>query len=892
MKIGNRFKEYVLTKYLGKGTHGEVWLAEKDKKHYALKFLKSENFDKTRFDKEVEVLKKVKGHKNILTIQDSFTDQGKYIIVTDYANGGSLEDRKTRINSNEALKIITQVLDGVSWLHEIPINHRDIKPGNILLKNKIPCLADFGLARDLNRTQSTSHIEGTKPYFSPELADAYTKQNPNKKLTYKRTIHDDLWAVATTFYFILIKKFPCGSLAERTIRVPLPKNFPQDLIPFFDKAFQEQQTDRFQSAEAMAEFLESIRQERVIEQRTTIIKKELGAEFEKKLEEEKAKHQREKQILLEQVVVLKSEIEKKNFEIKNFQETLELFEEEVTNLEKEKKALEGELEKKAVELKKLQKEKKFLESKVEEKNVEIKSLKEVEKQSKEKIKSLEKENKSLSEDVFSLLTKNEILVEVNSNLQKQVEARDIDINRLKNLLGIEKDKNNQLESQLFEKDEKIKELNKKVLGFSRENEKQKIKINQLEKSLGEKVSKVESVTTVNKQLHEEKRVLEKSLTELVTRTMDYAKNQHRATKRLVFTNKKNQEFKDFNNKINNVLGLVLTSFEGEKIVYKLQNAVTEISHKSTVPEILKMLVNHAEAFAPRGAFFIIKKKHFVGWRTFGKSKSENDDVIRTISFPVVNETILGNSIRKKTTQISAFPKGEDISLYLDAIGFEKPSNQIAIPFIVNGQETAVLYADGADINVEALEILVRIASLTVELLPSSRGKITKQSQVSLPIIPTDDYKFEINNFDMPKVENVVTPTKPRTNNRDAELPIEVSEDERHLHNAARRFARLLVSEVKLDNEQEVKEGCESKDLYTRLKGKIDQSREMYDKKVQPPVTAKFDYFHYELVNTLAKGDESKLGLGAFCKTCSTKLDETNKESRFCQICGTLHQHVW
>ncbi len=91
------------------------------------------------------------------------------------------------------------------------------------------------------------------------------------------------------------------------------------------------------------------------------------------------------------------------------------------------------------------------------------------------------------------------------------------------------------------------------------------------------------------------------------------------------------------------------------------------------------------------------------------------------------------------------------------------------------------------------------------------------------------------------------------------LPIEVGEEERRLHNDARRFARLLVSEIKLYNEQKVKEGRESADLYERLREAIDRSREMYDKRVQPPVAAKFDYFHYELVSTLAEGEETKLG---------------------------------
>jgi hypothetical protein len=59
--------------------------------------------------------------------------------------------------------------------------------------------------------------------------------------------------------------------------------------------------------------------------------------------------------------------------------------------------------------------------------------------------------------------------------------------------------------------------------------------------------------------------------------------------------------------------------------------------------------------------------------------------------------------------------------------------------------------------------------------------------------------------------------------------------------------------------RKVKEGREGNDLYDRLREAIDRSREMYDKRVQPPVASKFDYFHYELVSTLAEGDEEKLG---------------------------------
>ena len=92
-----------------------------------------------------------------------------------------------------------------------------------------------------------------------------------------------------------------------------------------------------------------------------------------------------------------------------------------------------------------------------------------------------------------------------------------------------------------------------------------------------------------------------------------------------------------------------------------------------------------------------------------------------------------------------------------------------------------------------------------------------------------------------------------------ELPIEVGEEERRLHNDARRFARLLVSEIKLYNEPKVREGRNNGDLYDRLREDIDRSRQMYNKRVAPPVAARHDYFHQELVNTLAEGDPAKLG---------------------------------
>ena len=84
-------------------------------------------------------------------------------------------------------------------------------------------------------------------------------------------------------------------------------------------------------------------------------------------------------------------------------------------------------------------------------------------------------------------------------------------------------------------------------------------------------------------------------------------------------------------------------------------------------------------------------------------------------------------------------------------------------------------------------------------------------------------------------------------------------DEQKLHAQAKRFARLLVSEIKLYNEQRVAEGRSNKDLYVRLKRDIDKSREMYEQRISQSMTRKFDYFHDELIRILGDNDPSTLG---------------------------------
>jgi hypothetical protein len=111
----------------------------------------------------------------------------------------------------------------------------------------------------------------------------------------------------------------------------------------------------------------------------------------------------------------------------------------------------------------------------------------------------------------------------------------------------------------------------------------------------------------------------------------------------------------------------------------------------------------------------------------------------------------------------------------------------------------------------------------------------------------------------PPAPPAVTPAPARPAAPPAAAPSGRVPDEERKHEEARRFARLLVSEIRLYNEQAVQAGKISRDIYQRLKDDIDRSREMYEQRVSADVRAASNYFQDELVRILADGEPDALG---------------------------------
>jgi len=374
----------------------------------------------------------------------------------------------------------------------------------------------------------------------------------------------------------------------------------------------------------------------------------------------------------------------------------------------------------------------------------------------------------------------------------------------------------------------------------------------------------------------------------------------------------------------------------------VKSAISEINEQKSQAEILKALVNRASSFAPRVAFFVIKGEQASGWRGRGFEGTVGDDAIQQISFSVNADTVVGSAAKRLETWSGGPGSHSEDHVILNRLGEEPAQRIVAIPLKVRGRAVAVLYADSAgldseSISLEALETLVTVSGMAVELLSAARGgaQAPKRAVEEAPAPveqpqpsyePTSEYTPEpepesppepsfsgaetIENYqpayeetpsyeqapveaasfveavpveepagmfedsataEQPSIAGEEPPAwtpapveaaaPPRKRyGQDQELPVEVhGDEERRLHNDARRFARLLISEIKLYNEQKVTEGRIEHDLYDRLREYIDRSREMYDKRVKAEVAARYDYFHGELVNTLAEGDESKLG---------------------------------
>jgi len=270
---------------------------------------------------------------------------------------------------------------------------------------------------------------------------------------------------------------------------------------------------------------------------------------------------------------------------------------------------------------------------------------------------------------------------------------------------------------------------------------------------------------------------------------------------------------------------------------RLVESARALDEASSLGDVLHRLAATARLEASRVAVLVLKDNRLQGWSFLGFNGLK--EAPGSISLDPKEQGLLGEAVRTGGTAATYVDQttGHTALALPSFAGSGEGRQAIALPMMVGGSVVALLYADALR---SARPTAGSAWTAMVELLARHASRILEAMMVA-----------QSNGVTIPK----------RTHQTKGEvLPGPVEErGADDAEDAARRYARLLLSEVKLYNEAAVGRGREAGDLLQRLSGEIARARALYESRVPSSLDARDECFDGELVRTLAGGDASKLG---------------------------------
>lgn len=260
---------YRLTHRLGRGGMAEVFAAEDVRlgRTVAVKLLRADLAEdpvsKARFTREAQSVAGL-NHHAVVAVYDSGEDQigGNTVpyIVMELVEGRTIRDLLLNAEApppDQALIIVSGVLEALAYSHQHGIVHRDIKPANVIITNSGAVkVMDFGIARALHGAASTmtqtGMVMGTPQYLSPEQALGKTVDT-----------RSDLYATGCLLYELLTLRppftgeTPLSVVYQHVQDMPVPPSdisegaVPPELDGLVMRSLAKDPDDRFQSAEEM-----------------------------------------------------------------------------------------------------------------------------------------------------------------------------------------------------------------------------------------------------------------------------------------------------------------------------------------------------------------------------------------------------------------------------------------------------------------------------------------------------------------------------------------------------------------------------------------------------------------------------------------------------------------
>jgi len=323
----------------------------------------------------------------------------------------------------------------------------------------------------------------------------------------------------------------------------------------------------------------------------------------------------------------------------------------------------------------------------------------------------------------------------------------------------------------------------------------------------------------------------------------------------------------------------------------LKTSMAAIEKGGNLSEVLTALVGEVTKQVERAAMFIVKANAAVGWYARG---FDHNDAAKALSIPLTADTLFRIVHASRHATRGHASHSPDTAKALARLGGDA-QGVMAVPLILRDRVAAVLYCDTAQEEVpppagDVVEILVSYAGKVIDLLSAApRPAAGGTSPGMRAAAPAEAPGASAVPYASPTMRPQPAPapalrpgTQPGRGTapvfapapaRPAPVPVPapsparapapaargLSAEDQKAHDDAKRFARLVVSEIKLYNEAKVTEGRKTKDIYERLKEDIERGRQMYHDRVAQSVRDTSDYFHDELVRILAGGDANALG---------------------------------
>lgn len=222
---------------------------------------------RSRIESEINFLKKL-DNDHVVRVFDHFEIDGKLYIVMEFVDGLNVEqyvEQNGRVGWQDAVKYMIMLLQTMQDVHEHGIVHRDIKPGNIMIRDTGGiCLLDFGVAKDISQSSSHSHtvlgtVIGTDGYMSPEQASGLSIDH-----------RSDIYALGCVLYFMLTGSHAFGNQkSELGLQIAISqgnfprlsekiKGFPSALQTVLDHAVDKNMMRRIQSCREFAAELSAV----------------------------------------------------------------------------------------------------------------------------------------------------------------------------------------------------------------------------------------------------------------------------------------------------------------------------------------------------------------------------------------------------------------------------------------------------------------------------------------------------------------------------------------------------------------------------------------------------------------------------------------------------------